>query len=88
MKGSYTIKPGNIAAVCYVIAPDGTQFDCIYISHGRIEVGVRDTPKFSTFPAPVQEAVIRHFNNMFSIPVSYRGAALKATKMFDVEVES
>jgi hypothetical protein len=84
---NYTIKHGNIAAVCEVTKPDGTVVSLIYLADGKLPVThPSNTPKdFEALPLAVQAAVNRQFGQVFSLPIGRRDEWVKAQVPFEVE---
>lgn len=73
----YTIKHGSIAALQYVITPEGE------------EISVVDTkepqPKFEVLPLSVRAAVNRQFGLIFSLPYGARQEFIDNSIPFEVQ---
>jgi hypothetical protein len=88
---AYTIKPGNIAAYCTVIGPDGIEWDYCYLSECKQPEGTPRTERlmpFSELPHKVRAAVNRHFGTMFSLPIERREPYLKQCVPWEVTTEA
>lgn len=84
----YTIKPGNIAAVCNVIHND-KETSFIYMADGKLPVTLTkhekdETAAFLTMPMVVRAAVNKHFGTMFALPLERRGEYLKSLQPWQV----
>lgn len=77
----YTITHGSIAAVQYVILPDGSK---VTVTDAR-DGSERDLPKL---PLEVQAAVNRQFGTIFALPYNSRQAFIDNFIPFEVEVTS
>ncbi len=82
---NYTIKPGNIAAVCNVMH-DGKEQSFIYMAPNRIPVTSphESTEEFNALPLAVRASVNKHFGTIFALPVDRRGEYLKSLQPWDV----
>lgn len=80
---TYTVKPGNIAAMAHVTLPSGKTLDFIYCNeHDAPTPGVLqgEGEQWADMPQAVQAAVKEHFRIVFAFPVEKRGAYLKVAK--------
>ena len=75
----YTITHGSIAAVQYVVLPDGSQVTVTYAKDGS-------EWELKYLPLEVQAAVNRQFGTIFALPYDSRQAFIDNSIPFDVEV--
>lgn len=68
---TWTICPGSIASLCYIVDPSGQRFSAVFLSKERgVVIGTRETPMGmheNNFPLPVQAAVNKHFGTVFAL---------------------
>ena len=75
----YIIKHGSIAAVQYVVLPDGSQVTVTDAKDGS-------ELELKRLPLEVQAAVNRQFGMIFSLPHASRQAFIDDSIPFEVEV--
>ena len=76
MSEIYTIKHASIAAVQYVICPDGSKLTV---------TDSKEDPVIGKLPLEVQAAVNRQFGIVFSLPYASRDDFVNNSVPFDVE---
>jgi hypothetical protein len=73
----YTIKHGSIAALQYVITPEGKEL--------RIVDTKEHQPDFESLPESVRAAVNRQFGIIFSLPYDARQSFIDNSTPFEVQ---
>ena len=72
----YIIKHGRIAALQYVITPEGKEI--------RVVDTKEHQPEFEALPESVRDAVNRQFGIVFSLPYSSRESFVQNSLPFEV----
>jgi hypothetical protein len=72
----YTIKHGRIAALQYVITPEGKEIRIVHTNEFQ--------PEFEALPEAVRAAVNRQFGIVFSLPYSSRESFVQSSLPFEV----
>jgi hypothetical protein len=85
----YVIRPGNIAAICYVEAA-GVVWTCVYTAAGKDPEATDHTigDKWAQLPAAVRKSVRGHFDHVFSLPYDAREPYLRTAKGFVWQIEA
>lgn len=73
----YTIRHGSIAALQYVITPEGEEISVVNTKEPQ--------PKFEALPLSVKAAVNRQFGIIFSLPYGARQAFIDNSIPFEVQ---
>lgn len=79
----YTLKPGAIASVLFVVPEEGRTLDCIYLAENQV-VQIWPNQTVEILPVPVRAAVNKHFGTMFSLPLNRREAYLRSLVEWEV----
>lgn len=73
----YTIKHGSIAALQYVITPEGKELSIVDTKEYQ--------PNFEALPLSVRAAVLRQFGIVFSLPYAERQGFIDNSIPFEVQ---
>jgi hypothetical protein len=87
---TYQVIPGGIASVVYIREPgaSGSVWQLPSITYmGNVTSHDYSADRLRELPPPVKEAVDKHFEAVFSLPVDARGAYMEAAHPIDVYVE-